>query len=109
MIIGGMNPEQDDASIRAYFEKHGALTKCKVLWGKGRAFIEYEDHTTARKALKATNGDQLDGAQLLVEFTNAAPGGGNDGASGEATTVFVGNLGFRTQQWAIEEFFKDCG
>jgi len=25
------------------------------------------------------------------------------------TTVFVGNLGFRTEQWALEEFFKGCG
>jgi len=51
LIVAGMNFEQDEQSIRTFFEKHGALTKCKVLWNKGKCFVEYGDHTTARKAL----------------------------------------------------------
>jgi len=82
---------------------------------KGKAFIEYTTHADARKALNGTNQKDLDGRTIWVEFSGQAAGGyqpqgGADGApAGEANTVFVGNLGFRTEQWAIEEFFKSCG
>tara|TARA_B110000285_G_scaffold232907_1_gene305228 strand:- start:391 stop:1065 length:675 start_codon:yes stop_codon:yes gene_type:complete len=82
---------------------------------KGKAFIEYTSHDDARKALNGTNQKDLDGRTIWVEFSGQAAGGyqpqgGADGApAGEANTVFVGNLGFRTEQWAIEEFFKSCG
>jgi len=82
---------------------------------KGKAFIEYTDHAHARAALNGTNQKDLDGRTIWVEFSGQAAGGyqpqgGADGApAGEANTVFVGNLGFRTEQWAIEELFKNCG
>ena len=82
---------------------------------KGKAFIEFADHAQARTALNATNQTDLDGRTVWVEFSGQAAGGyapqaGAGGeAGGEINTVFVGNLGFRTEQWAIEEFFKSAG
>jgi len=79
---------------------------------KGKAFIEYADHASARKAMDGTNQKDLDGRTIWVEFSGQAAGGyqPQGGAeSGEVNTVFVGNLGFRTEQWAVEEFFKECG
>jgi len=44
--------------LREFFEPHGELTKCKLM--RGKAFIEYLDHETAKKALAATNEQFLD-------------------------------------------------
>lgn len=61
--------------------------------------------------MKSCNEKMLDGFTVWIEFSGQAAGGfkpqGGDGA--EPTTLFVGNLGFRTEKWAIEEFFKSCG
>ena len=50
-----MNFDTTEDSLRAMFGKFGELTKCKHFGHKGKAFIEYADHATARKALNATN------------------------------------------------------
>ena len=72
--------------------------------------MEYSDHASARKALEGTNQKDLDGRTIWVEFSGQAAGGYKpQGGDGVVNTVFVGNLGFRTEQWAVEEFFKGCG
>ena len=111
LFVQGMDFNTDENSLNAFFGKFGELTKCKVLYNKGKAFIEFGDHATARKAQQETNQKELDGRSIWVEFSGQAAGGYQAGATGggEATTIFVGNLGFRTEQWAIEEFFKGCG
>jgi len=71
------------------------LVKCKLL--RGKAFVEYTDHESAKKALANTNEAELDGRALWVEFSGQAAGGYKpQGNPDEATTLFVGNLGFRT-------------
>jgi RNA recognition motif-containing protein len=65
-------------------------------YSKGKAFIEYGDHATARTALNATNESNLDGRTLYVEFSGQAAGGA-DAPAGEVNTIFVGNLSFRTE------------
>ena len=37
------------------------MTKCKLLYNKGKAFIEFESHDQAKAALAATNESTLDG------------------------------------------------
>ena len=114
LFIQGMSFDTTEDTLQEFFGAYGELTKCKLLYNKGKAFIEYGDHTTARKALDETNQKELDGRTIWVEFSGQAAGGykpqgGAGGEAGEANTLFVGNLGFRTEQWAIEEFFKGCG
>jgi len=106
-----MNFETTEEALREFFGAYGELTKVKLMYNKGKAFVEYSDHASARKALNATNQKDLDGRTIWVEFSGQAAGGYRPGAAGEgeANTVFVGNLGFRTEQWALEEFFKSCG
>jgi nucleolin len=74
------------------------------------------------------NGQDLDGRGLRINFSGGAPAGGapqrdfggaaprrdfggapSSGVAGEADTVFVGNLGFKTQEWNIKNFFGECG
>lgn len=54
---------------------HGTLTKVKLLRGKGKAFVEYETHEQAWKALKACNEKILDGFNVWIEFSGQAAGG----------------------------------
>jgi len=118
LFVQGLSFDTTEDGLRAFFEGYGEITKCKLLMGmgrsKGKAFIEFSDHASARKACEETNQKDLDGRTIWVEFSGQAAGGyqpqaGASGDAGEANTVFVGNLGFRTEQWAIEEFFKSCG
>lgn len=114
LFAQGLSFDTTEDSLRAHFEAYGSLTKCKLLTGKGKAFVEYESHANARKAQKGTNEQVLDGRTIWVEFSGQAAGGyqpqAGAAAGGEdVTTIFVGNLGFRTEQWALEEFFGQCG
>lgn len=62
-----MSFDSDENSVRAHFEPYGTLTKCKVM--RGKAFVEYESHDNALKALAATNETNLDGRTIWVEFS----------------------------------------
>jgi len=111
LFAQGLSFDTTEESLRGMFAPYGTLTKVKLLYNKGKAFIEYDNHASARKAQQGTNEQTLDGRTIWVEFSGQAAGGYKpQGEGGEdVTTVFVGNLGFRTEQWAIEEFFKGCG
>lgn len=67
----------------------------------------------------------MDGRDLKINFSSGGGSptrGGEDGqrsfsagprgasgGDGESTTIFVGNLGFRTDQNSLTRFFSDCG
>lgn len=113
LFAQGLSFDTTEESLRGMFEAYGTLTKVKLLFNKGKAFIEYDNHASARKAQQGTNEQTLDGRTIWVEFSGQAAGGYKPQGAAEGgedvTTVFVGNLGFRTEQWAIEEFFGACG
>jgi len=114
LFVQGLSFDTTEDGLHEFFGTYGELTKVKLLSAggrsKGKAFIEFSDHASARKALNGTNQKDLDGRTIWVEFSGQAAGGYKpQGGDGEANTVFVGNLGFRTEQWSIEEFFKSAG
>jgi nucleolin len=97
LFVQGCSFDSDENSLRTHFEAHGTLTKVKVLYGKGKAFIEYESHEQAAAALAALNETEIDGRQVWIEFSGNPAGGYKPGASsGEATTIFCGNLSFKS-------------
>ena len=55
LFVQGLGEASTEDSLRAHFEAYGTLTKVKLLYNKGKAFIEFEEHSQARKALNATN------------------------------------------------------
>lgn len=111
LFVQGLSFNTDESSLRAFYESYGTLIKVKLLNGKGKAFIEFDNHSSARKALNSTNQQPLDGSNVWVEFSGQSAGGyrPQGGDASDITTVFVGNLGFRTERWAIEEFFSGAG
>jgi RNA recognition motif-containing protein len=104
LFVSGIGYNTTDDSLRAFFEEHGELVKCKLLSNKGKAFIEYADNATARAALEATNGQTLDGSTLQIEFSGQI-GGAAARNSGEVNTIFVGNLSFKTDRNSLERHF----
>ena len=77
---------------------------------RGFGFVEFETSGQAKKAI-AANGKEFDGRAISVDFSGGkpmgndragAPGGrpafgGSAGGAG-STTLFVGNLGFKTTE-----------
>jgi len=108
ILVRNLSMETWEESIRTMFEAHGALTKCRHLYNKQCAFIEYGTHEEAVKAVAACNGAALDNSNLEVMFTKERKQA-ESGAVGEANTVFCGNLGFRTTEETIRYFFEQCG
>lgn len=72
LYVKGLPESWDDAKLREEFEKHGAVTSCKVQVapqegeegkeksgeGKSRGFgfVNFEEHESAVKAIEAFNG-----------------------------------------------------
>lgn len=106
LFVQGLDFNTDDNSLRAAFEPHGTLTKVKLIYNKGKAFVEFESHDQAKAALNALNEKEIDGRQVWIEFSGNPAGGYKPGAAaGEATTIFCGNLSFKSDRNSIEQFF----
>jgi len=122
------NSTQD--TIWEHFGQFGTVMNVKVLTDrmtgkpKGIAFVEFEKRSQAQKAINES-GD-LDGRTPQCSFSNQKDGNptprptnnfnqGNQGGfsnnnfNGEAFTVFVGNLGFKTNEYTVKNFFSEVG
>lgn len=100
LFVQALNFDTTEESLRAFFSPYGTMTKCKLFFGKGKAFVEFETHEQAKTALENTNEKALDGRTIWVEFSGQAAGGykpGQGGGDGQVTTLFVGNLAFSTR------------
>jgi nucleolin len=135
LFVGNLAFSTTEGSIRSAFSKFGQITNLKMPTDpmgrpKGFAFVQYGSHKDAKNACDSLNGQDLDGRNLRINFSGGAPAAGapqrdfgnrggdygaprggapSSGVSGEADTVFVGNLGFKTQEWNIKQFFGTCG
>lgn len=112
LFVKSLSFNVDEDWLRSHFEKHGELTKVKLIQKDGRsrgiAFVEYARPEDAAKAL-SENGVELDGRVITVEFSGdskPAPGGPSSGQPGVATTIFCGNISFRSTEDSIWGFFE---
>lgn len=120
----------DQDGLAEGFSEYGTVTNVKILTNKqtgkpsGLAFVAFENRSQAKKALAnvTTIGDR----QVSISFSNENRPS-NDGPrqdrgprqeggfrprqefSGTAHTVFVGNLGFKTNENSISKFFSRAG
>lgn len=131
LIVKNLTFNIDEDAIHAHFEKYGEITNIKLLKrpdgkSKGMGFVEFAEAKDAKKAKDTEHGKLLDGRDLNIEFSEGKPagdsyggnqrggfGGGNrggyggnsSGGSGGSSTLFVGNLGFRTTDQSLKRFF----
>ena len=61
LFVQGLSFDTNDDDLRDHFSKYGTLNKCKLIYNKGKGFVEFETHEQAKAALAATNETELDG------------------------------------------------
>lgn len=115
IFVRSLSFNVDENMLHGIFSKYGTMTKCKLVMkdgqSRGIAFIEYEKHSEAAKALAGENGANHCGRDISVEFSGSKPGadGPVSGAPGESNCIFCGNIGFYTTEETIRAFFGQKG
>jgi nucleolin len=100
------------------FGKFGSMTKCNLVMQNGRsrgiAFIEYENASSAKKAIDSENGATHMGREITVDFSGNMPSE-PDGQrqesrdNADSNTVFFGNISFNTTEDIVRDFFSKVG
>lgn len=131
LFIKNLNYQSTEDSVREAFSELGNVVNVKLLTDrntgkpKGIGFVEFEKRSDAKKALE---GVEVDGRQVQCSWSNEKKEGGNaparqnnfggnnnfkqggsSGFSGDAHTIFVGNLGFKTSEQQVKKFFSSVG
>jgi nucleolin len=108
----------DQDALHNHFAQFGEITKCKLIMSNGQSkgigFVEYANSADAAKALAESNGIDLMGRTISVEYSGQKPnrddaGSRPSGQAGVSSTVFCGNIGFHTQEQTIRDFFSQAG
>ena len=92
IYVGNLSYNTTESDLRAAFETHGEVTSAAIIMdkfsgqSKGFGFIEMSDDESAKKALEALDGTDLDGRQIKVNEarprTERSGGGGRGGGGG---------------------------
>merc|ERR1712032_636943 len=128
----------DENKLYEFFGTYGTVNNVKVLYdrntgkARGLAFVDFSSRAEAQKALDDQANLFIDSRNIQCSFSDNKPQpqaggaggfqnsyGGQQGQKqggfekkwhdGEKFTAFVGNLGFRTTEATIGEFFGVCG
>lgn len=77
LFIKSLSYDVDEDTLRNHFGQHGNLVKVKMIMSngqfKGIAFVEYDTHESAAKAIAAENGNDLCGRTMGVEYSGGKP------------------------------------
>ena len=77
LFVGGLSWETDDDSLTKAFEEHGTIEEAKVIRerdtgrSRGFGFVTFTTEDSAKAAMEAMNGQEMDGRQLRVDFANS--------------------------------------
>jgi RNA recognition motif-containing protein len=72
VYVGNMSYSTTSENVKELFEKFGKITSVKLITdfntgqSKGFAFVEMESETEAENAVKALNGMEVNGRQIVV-------------------------------------------
>jgi RNA recognition motif-containing protein len=130
LFLKNLSWNTDDNKIYEHFSKYGTVESTKVLYdrttgkARGLGFVKFSTRAEADAAMSGNN--DVDGRTLTCNYSDNKDAGrnnnqggfqqgGNQGGyqkvdyDGERHTIFVGNLGFKTTEMSVKNFFKDCG
>lgn len=74
LYIGNLSWGVNDEQLQEFFAAHGNVTSARVATdrdtgrSRGFGFVEFETEEEAKAALEATNGQEMDGRELNVDF-----------------------------------------
>lgn len=125
LFIKNLSWNSTEDSVAEHFARFGKVLSVKLLNDKmtgkpkGIGFIKFEKRADAKKAM--ADAGELDGRTPNCSWSNekgdAKPRGDNkfekrperSNNSGDSHTIFVGNLGFKTNENTIKKFFSRAG
>jgi RNA recognition motif-containing protein len=79
LLIRNLARNTTEAEVQALFEKHGPVQSCTLVLdkksggSKGFAFVDMPKAGTAKAAMKALNGSQVEGSKIRVKKADASP------------------------------------
>ncbi|GJM19499.1 MAG: hypothetical protein DHS20C14_17120 [Phycisphaeraceae bacterium] len=94
LYVGNMSFDTSESELRDLFAQHGEVTSATIVMDRetgrprGFGFVEFADAESARKAIDATNGQEVGGRTLNVneakprEPRSGGGGGGRGGYGG---------------------------
>jgi nucleolin len=125
--VGNLPFNASENDLKEFFASCGEVDSVNLLKGpdgrsKGIAFIRFTEES-AQTAAVEFNGEDYNGRAVKVEKSipkeQRPPREGDTRAAGgftknterdpSSTTIFVGNLGYRTNEDTVAQFFGDCG
>ena len=88
LFVGRLSYDSTDDSVRALFAQHGTVISAQVIIdrntnkSKGFAFVEMEDQAAAQAAIKALDGNEFEGRNIIVNVArppeDRSQSGGNN-------------------------------
>jgi len=132
IFVKNLDFKTDNSSLQRFFEsKFGNITRVNILMrddgkSKGIGFIGFEKAADAQAAMDAQDDLEVDGRKIGISWANERKEAGSrdrgdrgDDRGGDRSrsrndgetkfTCFVGNLGFKTSEGQIRDFFKAIG
>lgn len=89
LYVGNLSYGTTDSDLQTMFSSHGAVQSAQVIMdrdtgrSKGFGFVEMDSGENAQAAIKALNGNEIDGRKLTVnEAKPREDRGGSRGSSG---------------------------
>ena len=90
IYVGNLNYKTAEAELEEFFSSFGNVTKADVIRdrgtgrSKGFAFVEFDEESSAKKAIEEGNGKELQGRPLRVNEArqDQQGGGGRRGGGG---------------------------
>lgn len=117
LYIGNIDYGTTDASLRAYFEKHGTVTDAFVPTERGTnkprgfGFVTFSTREEANNAIQNLDGTMLEGRTIRISESKPrekSNGPFNPQGNSEVK-LFVGNLSFETTTAKIQNLFETIG
>lgn len=85
IYVGNLPFSSTESDLRSLFARHGDVTSVNVIMdretgrARGFAFVEMAQEDSAREAIRALDGTDLDGRNLRVNEAEDKPRGGGGG------------------------------
>ncbi len=85
IYVGNLPFSSTESDLRSLFARHGDVTSVNVIMdretgrARGFAFVEMAQEDSAREAIRALDGTDLDGRSLRVNEAEDKPRGGGGG------------------------------
>ena len=128
LFVGSLAWAVNDDILYQAFSECADLVSARVITdregGRSRGFgyVDFSNEESAKAALEAKNGSDLEGRAMNIDFSGAKPSNDNprdrasnradrhgDSVSPESDTLFVGNLSFDIDQDSVRDFFAGAG